>query len=462
MKRLLAASACLILLISIWSAQFAAASTDDISARAYNSIQEAINQNPGRMVYLPPGDYEISRKICIGTDGSGLFGAGRIIQTTPEQPILEIERSKLVRIDGLTLTRTEGQMDTPEAAVKVINCDDLVLKDLQILDNRTRSAGISLRNCKNAQIRNCLIRNYMRISIDDRTQSQDWGYAFNCIDGTGIAIQGSSGTLIQGNHIIENHLLPTPELQARFELGQFVKRNKQRGAIINERVWREGYVNNWHQGSAILVSGSRTDHTRILGNYIENAAQGIDIHSDHVIISNNIVKNAFVGMKAMHGSRNVIITSNHFSHNDLWAIGLMPGAASHAATPSEDGKPAREANIDTCSIIAYNIISDFGYGNASWMWWKPEEGRDGSCPIRLEEGQKPSNPPLRDVIITGNIIYDTGRDGIIVDGAPKIAPPRYKYAVLVSTHKLRPQGLHFSNNIFHPGTMGISNVELKP
>ena len=38
----------------------------------------------------------------------------------------------------------------------------------------------------------------------------------------------------------------------------------------------------------------------------------------------------------MHGSRNVIITGNQFTKNDLWAIGLMPGAASH---PAGDGQP---------------------------------------------------------------------------------------------------------------------------
>jgi hypothetical protein len=54
-----------------------------------------------------------------------------------------------------------------------------------------------------------------------------------------------------------------------------------------------------------------SDCTRLLGNHIENAVQGIDLHCDHVIVSNNIVTNAFIGMKAMHGSRNVLISGNH-------------------------------------------------------------------------------------------------------------------------------------------------------
>ena len=130
---------------------------------------------------------------------------------------------------------------------------------------------------------------------------------------------------------------------------------------ISQQTWDEGRVSNWHQGSGIVVTAPEvTEFTQLLGNYIENAAQGIDIHADHVIISQNIVNNAFIGMKAMHGSRNVIITGNQFTRNDLWAIGLMPGAASH---PAQAGKPETD-NSDGGSIIANNIISDFGHGHA--------------------------------------------------------------------------------------------------
>jgi hypothetical protein len=34
--------------------------------------------------------------------------------------------------------------------------------------------------------------------------------------------------------------------------------------------------------------------------------------------------------------------------------------------------------------------------------------------------------------------------------------------VYVATDSGGPQGLHFANNLFHPGTAGIANVDLKP
>ncbi|MEZ0276537.1 MAG: hypothetical protein ACAH88_16625, partial [Roseimicrobium sp.] len=220
------------------------------------------------------------------------------------------------------------------------------------------------------------------------------------------------------------------------------------------------YVNNWHQGSGIVVSGpERTARTQLLGNQIENAAQGIDLHCDQIIVSNNIVNNAFIGMKAMHGSRHVLIIGNQFIKNDLWSIGLMPGAASHHSQPATADRPVLAPNVDGGSIIANNIISDFGYGSAAWMWTET-----ASCnPLRFDKGQTPQNPPLTDVLIQGNVIYDTGRDSPLIEGTPRKEGPRYGYAVRIETDgKNPPQGLHFSNNILHPGSKGVSNVDLPP
>jgi len=406
------------------------------------------------MIHVPAGDHEIAERLLISTDNSGLYGPGRIIQTNPDAPIIQIERASGVQLRDLTLTRPEGKMDTKSEAVLAIQCRDVVLDNLQVLDNRTRSGAVAVRECIGGQIRGCLIRNYMRVSIDDRTASQDWGYAFNCIDGSGIVVTYSRGTLIRGNRIIEQNLLPTPAVKQEYNLGQFVKKNREKGVIISQKVWDEEYVDNWHQGSAVIVtSPTSSDYTQILGNYIENAAQGIDIHADHVIISQNIVNNAFMGMKAMHGSRNVLVIGNQFSKNDLWSIGMMPGAASHAAAPARGGQEAVGPNVDGGSIIANNIISDFGYGHAHWIWG------DERSPIKFDTGQKPENPPLADVVIQGNVVYSTGGHQAGNDGAPTVRPPRYRYAVSVASDA---RGLHFSNNILHPGTEGVSNVELKP
>lgn len=434
--------------------QEAASPVGGLSAGDFGSIQEALDANPGRMVYVPAGDYEITESIRVRGDNSGLWGPGRIIQANPEVPIVRIEGASGVRLRDLTLTRPEGKMDTRAEGVLVSECRDVVLDNLQVLDNRTRSGAIALRQCEGGRIRGCVVRNYMRVSIDDRTASPDWGYAFHCIDGSGIVVTYSRGTLIEGNRVVEHNLLPTPEVQQEYGLGKFVKKNPEKGTIIGQKVWEEEYVDNWHQGSAIIVTSPATsDYTQILGNYIENAAQGIDIHADHVIISQNIVNNAFMGMKAMHGSRNVLVIGNQFSKNDLWSIGLMPGAASHAAAPARDGREAVGANVDGGSIIANNIISDFGYGHAHWIW-----GNERS-PLKFDTGQKPDNPPLADVIVQGNIVYATGGREGSDDGTSEVPRPRYRYTVLVASDV---KGLHFSNNILHPGTEGVSNVELTP
>lgn len=412
------------------------ANAADLSVANYTSIQEALNANPNRMVFVPAGDYPITEKIRIRGERSGLFGPGRIIQQSADQPIIEIENVTGGEIRDLTLTRPEGKMESRNEGVLAIKCRDLVIENVRVLDNRSPAGAISVRESKDTRISRCVVRNYMRVSIDDRTGNKELGYAFNCTDGTGISVSYSTGTLIEGNRVVEDNLVPTPEIKAKHKLGDFVKKNAEKGAIINQQLWDANYTDAWQQGSGIIVTAPEvSDLTRIIGNHIENAAQGLDVHSDHVIVSQNIITNAFIGMKAMHGSRNVLITGNQFVRNSLWAIGLMPGAAAHPATAD---KPE---NADGGSVISNNIISDFGYGDAHWIWG------DERSPIKFDTGQQPDDPPLTDVIITGNFIHALGK-------------PRYKYAVIIPGGPNAPRGLHFSNNLFHPGTQGVCNQEL--
>jgi hypothetical protein len=403
-----------------------------LSAVSYPSIQAALDANPGRMIYLPSGDYLITRKIVLNKDRTGLFGPGRIIQQTADEPVIEIENASSIVVRDLTLMRAEGKMETSSEGIRATRCDDLVIENVSVIDNRTCAAAIAVRACRGVRISRCLVRNYMRLSVEDRTADANWGYAFNCTDGSGILVGDTPGALIEGNHVIEENLRPTPELKAQHKLGDWVKKNPDKGRLMSQSAWDAAYSNNWQQGSGIVVTSPEvSDLVRIFGNHVENAAQGIDVHCDHVIVSQNVVVNAFMGMKAMHGSRNVLITANQFVKNSLWAIGLMPGVASHTA------------NTDGGSIIANNIISDFGHGDAHWIW-----GSD-NAPLRFDRGQEPDDPPLTDVIVQGNLLHNSG-------------PPRYRYAVVVEGEPNAPRGLHFAGNVFPAGSGGVLNIEQQP
>ena len=404
----------------------------EASVAGYPSIQAAVDAHPGQVVYVPPGDYVVTEKIRLHRDRSGLCGPGRIIQQNAQHPIIEIEKAAGVEIRDLTLTRPEGKAETSSEGVLAIGCEDLVIENIRVINNRSRSAAIYVRECRGARVSRCLVRDYMRITVDDRTADANWGYAFNCTDGMGIAMNRSVGSLIESNRIIESTLRPTPEIKQKHKLGDWVKKNPIKGHLLSQQAWDAAYSDNWQQGSAIVVTGPEvSDLNRILGNHIENAAQGIDLHCDHVVVSNNIVVNSFMGIKAMHGSRNVLITGNQFVKNTLWAIGLMPGVASHAK------------NADGGSIIANNIISDFGYGDAHWIWGSQHS------PIRFDHGQEPDDPPLTYVIIQGNLLHSSD-------------VPRYRFAVRIEGEPNAPRGLHFIGNVFPGGSEGVSNVELKP
>ena len=141
----------------------------EVSVAAYPSIQTAVDANPGRSVYVPAGDYPITAKIRLRTDGSGLVGPGRIIQQAADQPIIEVEDCNGAEIRDLSLTRPEGKQETTSEGILALKCHDLVLGNVRIIDNRTRASAIELRDCHGARISRCLVRNYTRVTVDDRT-----------------------------------------------------------------------------------------------------------------------------------------------------------------------------------------------------------------------------------------------------------------------------------------------------
>ena len=207
------------------------ASAAELSVSSYPSIQAALDANPNRMIFVPAGDFPITEKIRVRGERSGLFGPGRIIQQSTDQPIIEIENTTSAEIRDLTLTRPEGKMESRNEGILAIKCRDLVIDNVRVIDNRSPAGAITLRESRDCRISRCLVRNYMRVSVDDRTQSADWGYAFNCTDGTGISVSYSSGTLIEGNRVIEDNFVPTPEVKAKYKLGDFVKKNAVKGGI---------------------------------------------------------------------------------------------------------------------------------------------------------------------------------------------------------------------------------------
>ena len=444
-----------VLLLAVGSEQTLAG--DPIRAADYSSLHEAIEKNPGRVVDAGPGDWTIDRRLTLSSDRAGLRGTGRIIQANPAEPILEVTGAADVVVRDLTFTRAPGKEDSEAAGLLARKCRYLRLADITVLDNRSRSPAIGLDECFAASITGCTVRNYMRVAVDDRTEKpQYYGFAFLCIDGTGISVRASEGTLISGNTVSEDNLGPTPEMKEKHKLGTFVKKNPEKGSLVSQETWDADYVPNWQQGSAIWVGEPEASRlTRILGNLIRNAAQGIDLHCDQAVVANNIIDNAFIGMKAMHGSRNILIEGNQFARNTLWSIGLMPGTGSNGGT-GPDGKVG-PANNDGWSIIANNIISDFGYGDAFWIW-----NDDGmvKAPLRFDVGQEESDPPLTDVVVTGNVIQAGGHAG----PGPSEADPRFNFSVLIESAKAgrggAPQNLHFRDNVFPAGKDGVSNQPL--
>lgn len=441
------------------------------NAGNYDSIQAALDAHPNRVVFVPQADHYISEALRLTTDGSGLIGYGRILQSNPDAPILIIEQARDVRVSDLTFTRTKEAMPCNASGIVVENSHNVLLNNIRIIDNQAQPGALRIVSSEDVRVTNAEIRNYKRIAVDDRTAPGEtlYGYAFHCIDGTGIEVRQSRNIALLHNRIIEDRLLPTREIKEAHQLGSLTPgRYPNNFGELGRGAEAAGYVSNWHQGSAILVTGPETTRDVLIhGNHIENCAQGIDLHADYVRCTDNTVIGGMMGIKMTHGSRHLVVANNLLSRIDLWAILYNPGAISHAGKGAEGEQDGAPPNIDGGTVIANNIITDYGYGHEYWNWSHPPS-LIGSYPIAIFEGQLPENPPVRDLIITGNLVYDTGRDKILRDGKLVEEGPRYRYALYLGPWQHGadpgpsfPRNVRIHGNVFHPGVAGVSNLPIE-
>jgi len=334
---------------------------------SYPTLQEAIDANPGRIFRLPSRDYEISRALVTNRDNTELYGPARIVQTNAKEPIVRIEKAANVRIMNLSFTRSEGNQDTNQPGHVARQCRDLEFSNLRVSENHSNSSIVAMSS-RDVRVQNCIVTNYKGEALDDRTQTERLGYAFTSVDGTGIQMRDVDGVSIRNNRTSEYRLMPTKEVRDRYDLGTITMVTKPSRNAPKEMIDAR-YTNNWHQGSGIhLASPTGTRRAIVTGNVIEYCNQGVDVHADNVIVSRNIASHCLIGLNAVHGAKNVLMTDNQITYVDLWGILLRPGPASHGSANAVDGKPAVDENNDGGSIIANNIISNIGFGQQAWNW----------------------------------------------------------------------------------------------
>ncbi len=450
------------LLICLSAIVSSASAQADIQSTDYPSLQAAIDANPGRIVYVPNGDHLLTTTVIIKTSGTGLCGPGRLIMTDAFKDIIEVRDANDVTIRDIKLFRERGKHDGGRNGIFAAWCDGLTIDGVTVTNNCGENAGLKIEHCTRLSVRNCVVRDYKSPTIDDRTANSDMGYAFKCVDGNGMKFMDCQGAQITNNRIIETVFRATKENRDKYDLGKVTVIPEQPGRATPKGLEENPYTSNWHQGSALFFGGEGEGAYAVLsGNYIENAAQGFDIHADYVSVTGNVVNGALVGAKAMHGSKHVIISNNQFSRVDLYGILVASGSAAHyAVEASGTDEPAKGPNVDGGSVIIGNIISDYGFGD---QYWSTSSSPGASLyAIAIEDQQLPTIPPLRDVVVANNVVYDTGRDKVIVDGRPQVAPPRYLFALVAQVPEVNLQTMRIHGNIFHPGSAGVCNFELPP
>jgi hypothetical protein len=414
----------------------------EVSADAYPSLQAAIDANPGRMIRLVDREYIIDRSLLITTSGTGLCGEGVIKQTHGGDSIVRIENADDVRVLDVTLCRPADRGESTEDGLRATGCKRLTIRNIRVVDNWSLGAGIRIDASELVRIDGCEIRNYKRVGIEDRTANPDYGFAFHAILGDGIIITRSKHTSITSNRIVEDRLLAIESTAREMGLGKLVS---GRAPVKKGKLAPKGDETPlWHQGSAIVItSPEETSHAVVTGNIMVRAAQGVDIHADQVVFANNVIDNSLIGIKCMHGSKNVVISGNNVSRASLWGLVMMPGTASHGAS-TVDGQPVR-ANWTSGNVIAHNVFSRMGEGDDAFHWLPTGSIRA----ISIEAGPD-DRPPVVDVVIQGNIVYDDSQE------EPSGASPKFQYALMID-HRLDRSRMQIIGNILPKGREGSTN-----
>lgn len=446
-------------------------------APPHTDLHDYIQAGSGGRIDLPQKEYHIHGPLVIEEDETTLHGPATIIQHDARAPILRIKDASKVVLKDLTLTRAQAAEETHRAGLLATDSSWLRIEHVRVEDNHSDSAAIRLLGCSFSRVTGCDILNYKRVAVDDRTQIPGGGYAFRCIGGLGIELRGGRGNSLRDNKIIESRLFPTRQEMERYSLGSLTipAKSESRTAHSNQAAKLE-YAQNWHQGSAIIVSRTlpkdrprreSTQLTSIIGNYIENAGQGIDLHCDRFVCAHNTIHNAMIGIKVMHGSRHGVVNENIIDRADLWGIMLGPGSLSHYATPASNGEAAREANHDGAIVVSGNTISNFGFGRDYWNW-VDDSGSPSGYAIRLDYSPSPDLPPISEVVISSNVVVDAGRNGILDAGSVVYPGPRYRLALWIESpdhereNPRTPKNVTVNGNHFDPGTEGKANISLGP
>lgn len=419
-----------------------------VDMAAYSTIQAAIDANPARIIRLPAMEYTINRAIVITHDRTEIYGPARIVQTNAHEPMVRIQDAKGVRLVDLSFTRPDGSRETDQAGIDVTGCEEVALLRLRVSENHTH-ASIHVRKSRDVTVEDCTITNYKGPTIDDRTKLAGAGYAFRSIDGTGIQMLGVHGGVIRNNRVTELRLWPTRQVKDRYNLGALTVVPAMAGPLVSEDIVKSGYTNNWHQGAAIQVSKpDPTDTFIITGNIIDHPAQGLDIHADKVAVAGNMISHCMTGIKTSHGAKNVLIDGNQVDHADLRGVELHAGFTSHASANAAPGVKAMPEDLDGGTLVSNNIFSYFGFGDQYWNW----EAHRARNVISITAAPLPTNPPIHDVLVVGNLVYDSGRDTVSLAGKWVKVAPRYHHAVFVEKDRQQPPvNIQEFGNLLDPG-----------
>lgn len=349
----------------------------------YNQIaNEVESENKKVQLVLLEGNYKFDEALRIipGIVNYRVVGLrGHSNQTTfvelyhPHKPGIRFESKDSVTIKDIQISRIhESQGGATTEAIRIDDCDHLLIKNIIIKNNRSADGAIHLVGCNSPLVTQNAITNYSRLNDDS---SKVIGSAIDITQGVNIKVES--------NQISEENPFPA----------------------------------TYFYDSAGIEVYNCSD-VLIHQNTIMNAGQqAIDTNaSNKVVVSENVIDGSWgFGMKTTHGSDQTEISENVFRKCGVAGVIIAAGnstVTNVSITENEFFETGQGYSLNLQTGIHYYFSSGYFQGNELAFGIYIEGGLrnrgDFDCSTPFEETQYPT---VKGVTVTGNDFYQNSEMG---------------------------------------------------
>lgn len=329
---------------------------DSITDNAAN-LTKALNANPGKTVFLPPGRYYINNNIIVPSSTT-LKGAG--IGVT-------------VLVHGIAVTGSPFiQLGAYSPLVPYANIENLTIDGNY--PNIPSYTGAELTTNWKSVVRHIELKNFHARGIDIGSYGQESEVTDSVLTGGGDVNTSTGTPQISNQDGIFGVLAVAPSVLRGMKITNNTISEMRTNGIFTEgagMIISGNYLYHNHRqayptGGGQIAFGSGT----VVGNTIMNGGDGadcIEMNGEGMAIGNDCFNHPYFGIFLQNGKNNLVL-GNRISQTTLAAIGVGPNISSFTISSNRIFNNGNHGIFITTGssdnyLIIGNELSNNGFGN---------------------------------------------------------------------------------------------------